>query len=281
MDKITFVDYQTKICSAFLNTVSDTVWDALGQAKTPSEARTFIGAVDEAPLDGEAYLRQSGAWLVASTSLQHNQLGGRSDADAHPIAAITGLQNALDAKAPMVHTHDGSEITDIIAAQVSFSPSGTIVATNVQAALAELDSETQNALSGKQPNLPSQIGQAGQFLSTNGTTLDWTEPLPSQTGNAGEFLTTNGSVASWATVDALPPQAGNAGEFLTTDGSVASWTPLQTDANSTTKGMYEHAHTITVNYAIAAGNNAVSGGPMTVADGVTVTVPNGSVWSIT
>lgn len=67
--------------------------------------------------------------------------------------------------------------------------------------------------------------------STSGTTdpsasADWTQisyALPSQTGNSGKYLTTDGSDASWGVVDALPDQSGNAGLFLTTDGTDASW----------------------------------------------------------
>ena len=51
-----------------------------------------------------------------------------------------------------------------------------------------------------------------------------TDSLPSQTGNSGKFLTTNGSAASWATVDALPSQTGNSGKVLSTNGTAASWT---------------------------------------------------------
>jgi hypothetical protein len=47
--------------------------------------------------------------------------------------------------------------------------------------------------------------------------------VPTQTGQTGKFLTTNGTTSSWAAVDALPSQTGNAGEFLTTDGTTASW----------------------------------------------------------
>jgi hypothetical protein len=69
--------------------------------------------------------------------------------------------------------------------------------------------------------------------SVNGTTIPISKTLvatdsttyvvPSQTGNSGKYLTTDGSAASWATVDSLPSQTGNAGEFLTTDGTNASW----------------------------------------------------------
>ena len=48
-------------------------------------------------------------------------------------------------------------------------------------------------------------------------------PIPSQSGNSGKFLTTNGSSVSWATVDALPSQSGQTGKFLTTNGTNASW----------------------------------------------------------
>ena len=51
--------------------------------------------------------------------------------------------------------------------------------------------------------------------------------LPSQTGNAGKFLTTDGSAASWATVSGgLPSQTGNSGKYLTTDGTNASWSEI-------------------------------------------------------
>jgi microcystin-dependent protein len=140
------------------------------------------------------------------------------------------------------------------AANISFLPEGTISAVNVQAAIAELDSETQASLALKQNNLPSQTGQAGQFLTTNGSALDWAE------------------------VDALPLQTGHSGEFLTTDGTDPSWVAVQ--ANSTSFGLFEHAANIAANYTIGTGNNAISGGPVTVDNGVSVTVPSGSVWSI-
>ena len=74
--------------------------------------------------------------------------------------------------------------------------------------------------------LPSQSGQSGKYLTTNGTSVSWSntpEEIPSQTGQSGKFLTTNGTVVSWADVDALPSQSGNNGKFLTTNGTTASW----------------------------------------------------------
>ena len=79
--------------------------------------------------------------------------------------------------------------------------------------------------------------------SINGTTIPSSEPLvtttstayivPSQGGNAGKYLTTNGTTSSWASVDALPSQTGNSGKYLTTNGTTASWATITTDPTPT------------------------------------------------
>lgn len=61
------------------------------------------------------------------------------------------------------------------------------------------------------------------------------EELPTQSGNSGKFLTTNGSSLSWGTVDALPSQTGEAGKFLSTNGTSPSWE----DATSVTFRTWE------------------------------------------
>jgi len=50
--------------------------------------------------------------------------------------------------------------------------------------------------------------------------------------------------------------------------------------NTTDKGLYEHAHTISANYTIASGNNAMSVAPVTINSSISVTVPTGSTWVI-
>lgn len=45
-------------------------------------------------------------------------------------------------------------------------------------------------------------------------------------------------------------------------------------------GYIENANTISVSSTINSGNNAISGGPVTVNSGVTVTVPSGSTWTV-
>ena len=106
-------------------------------------------------------------------------------------------------------------------------------------------------------------------------------PVTSTTNN-GKYLQAGSSAGSlsWADVDALPTQTSNADKFLTTNGTVASWADLDTDANTTTKGMYENHSVISTSYSITANNNAMSAGPITVNSGITVTVPATSTWTI-
>jgi len=78
----------------------------------------------------------------------------------------------------------------------------------------------------------------------------------------------------------FPNDDGNANEVLTTNGSgVLSWS-VAAGGNTTTNGLYEHAHTISSNYSITSGNNAITAGPITINSGVSVTVPTGSTWVV-
>ena len=94
-------------------------------------------------------------------------------------------------------------------------------------------------------------------------------------------VTAKGLITSVTTssVSSLPSQTGNSGKYLTTDGSTASWATLAT-GNTTANGLWENSNTISSNYTITTNYNAMSVGDLTVANGVTVTVPSGSTWII-
>ena len=42
----------------------------------------------------------------------------------------------------------------------------------------------------------------------------------------------------------------------------------------------ENGQTVTTNYTLTTGKNALSAGPISINSGITVTVPSGQVWSI-
>jgi hypothetical protein len=89
------------------------------------------------------------------------------------------------------------------------------------------------------PTLITPVLGVATATSINGTAIPSSKTLvatdstayvvPSQTGNSGKYLTTNGTVSSWASVDALPSQTGNSGKYLTTNGTSATWANIVTD----------------------------------------------------
>jgi hypothetical protein len=56
--------------------------------------------------------------------------------------------------------------------------------------------------------------------------------------------------------------------------------PLQPVGGGYDRIFYENSQTVTTDYTITDGNNAMTAGPITVQSGVTVTIPAGSTWSI-
>ena len=69
-------------------------------------------------------------------------------------------------------------------------------------------------------------------------------------------------------------------DLLDSTGDVFADFLDNTDSNITTKGLYEHAHTISTDYTIATDKNALTAGPITIATSASVTIPTNSTWVI-
>lgn len=114
-------------------------------------------------------------------------------------------------------------------------PQGTVTSVQVQAGTG-LSSSTSTAQS---QTLNTTISIASGYKLP--TTTEWSnkqDALPTQSGNSGKFLTTNGTTMSWASVDTLPSQSGQSGKFLTTNGTSASWSESMTwTYNSSTENL--------------------------------------------
>jgi hypothetical protein len=127
--------------------------------------------------------------------------------------------------------------------------------------------------------------------AVNGTVLiEATEPntiwLPSQTGNSGKFLTTNGTTASWATVD-LTPYLAKSGGTMTgaiTFAAGQTWPTFNqnTTGNAATATTLQTARTIngvsfdgSANITVADSTKLpLAGGTMTGA----ITFAGGQTW---
>lgn len=85
-----------------------------------------------------------------------------------------------------------------------------------------------------------------------------------------------------ATVSGLLQQGGklwfsNGVTWVDVTGAGGATMPTGGGSN---KVFYENDQTVTEDYTISTGKNAMSAGPITIADGVTVTVSEGSFWRI-
>ena len=114
--------------------------------------------------------------------------------------------------------------------------------------------------------------QLGGDLDGNGSTIDLsgnTEALSLPNGTTAQRPgTPNTGAIRWNSTDSSA-EIYDGSDWGAVGGGGASETPYA-----------EHINDVTAAFAIASGNNAVSGGPITVSSGGSVTVPSGSVWTI-
>lgn len=75
------------------------------------------------------------------------------------------------------------------------------------------------------------------------------------------------------------PTITNAG-VTSINGLTGAITSVGAVGGSSDKVFYENDSVITTNYAITSGKNAMTAGPVTINNGITVTVTDGSVWTI-
>lgn len=95
-----------------------------------------------------------------------------------------------------------------------------------------------------------------------------------------------GSIPYQADVDTTTMLApSTSGYVLTTNGSgqAPSWQKAAAGAmggGSANAVFFENDQTVTDDYTITTGKNAGTFGPITINDGITVTVPDDSIWTI-
>ena len=105
-----------------------------------------------------------------------------------------------------------------------------------------------------------------------------TNPFPTQTGNSGKFLSTNGTTVSWESVDAFPTQTGNSGKVLKTDGSDVSWDVIGNSGDVIPFGTSSSAADATQkNVTISSITSLRTGQVIIIQPTVTSTVANSTI----
>jgi hypothetical protein len=157
------------------------------------------------------------------------------------------------------------------AGNVGYTPYGSISATNVQAAIQELTDEKLNLTGGT---------VTGDITLDNRSDLRFGEA----TANGANWVAFQGasSIAANITWTLPSTDATVPGHALKSDGAGnLSW---GTAGGATGAGgddvFYENGQTVTANYTLTAGKNAMTAGPITIQNGATVTIPSGASWVI-
>lgn len=173
---------------------------------------------------------------LTMTAEAFNSKADKATVDPLITANATTLSNHL---ADADDAHDASAI--------SYTPTGTTVATNVDAALDELAAEKVQ----KTSDTGAAIIPVGTTAQRDGTP---------QTG----YIRYNTTLVRYE------------GYYGT------AWAELGGGAvgGNTDKIFYLNDKTVTTNYTVPADKNAMTAGPITIADGVTVTVSDGATWTI-
>lgn len=147
-------------------------------------------------LDGKAATSHTHA-IADVTGLQAALDGKASSTHSHAIGDVAGLQTALDGKqaagsyAAASHNHVAADVTDFAATVRSTVLTGYSAGSNT--ALAATDSIL--AAFGK---VQGQLN--GKAAAAHNHPIAEISDFPSQVGNGGRYLTTDGSTLSWATV---------------------------------------------------------------------------------
>jgi hypothetical protein len=89
--------------------------------------------------------------------------------------------------------------------------------------------------------------------------------------------TTNKANVEMETACLAISYTNNGTEIASLEKSSGTYTAKQLSASN---GIVVNSATISENYTIPSGSNGMSAGPVTVASGVTVTVPSGSTWTV-
>jgi len=136
------------------------------------------------------------------------------------------------------------------------------------------------------PNFTGALASIGNLTQTfSGTTTfsAATVTVGSSTA-ASTYGVGTGATATGNTKNVNIGTSGASGSTtLITLGSSTAGATSRTSVNGNliaASGLIENSATISADYTVQAGNNAISGGPVSVASGITVTVSSGSVWTV-
>jgi hypothetical protein len=251
-----------------------------------------------------------GTYTASGTTLSRDTVLANSSGNTSPINFASNTKDVfVTYPAGRSVYSDGTNVVPATAATVLTSSGGTGLSSYTAGDLPYFASGT--ALS----KLP--IGTNGQVLTSTGTAPQWSglsgvtvtsfsagttgfTPSTATQGAvtlSGTLITTNGGTGlnSYSAGDLPYYAAGTAlstlgiganNTVMTSNGSAPQWstslslTTITAQTVVASNGIYVNGATVSTNYTIPSGSNGMSAGVITIANGITVTVPDGSRWTV-
>lgn len=268
---------------------------AASSATAAAASETAAAASETAAASSETNAASS---ATAAASSATSAAGSATTATTQASAASTSATNAASSAsaASTSASAASTSATNAATSATAAAGSATSAATSATAAQAAVDS-IENFYLGAEASDPT-VDDNGDPLAAG----DWYFNTTSNktriySGSAWQdaIVDTSGVVTKTSSTGSAVLPVGTTAQR---DGSPSAgylrWNSDDTSAevydgsawaavgggNTTSEGLYEMANTISANYSITSGNNAMSAGPITVSSGVSVTVPSGSVWTI-
>jgi len=291
--------------------VSEKNLDTTAEQTVFATAEIFDRFTDVQATNGQAIADSAVALALATTASSEVQqaLTDSANAVAAVAGAITAAENAQDAAdaanaAASVATQAAVDAEAVAASALLVAQDAETIATNIDAkatqALATADSANTTANSASaavnghisNTSNPHNTTKAQVGLGNVDNTADLDKPIStaqqaaldlkvSKDSNTGAASLPAGTTAQRPTGAAgkmrfnstLNQFEGHNGTAWGTVGGGATGAPGNYVFNLNDQN-------VTGNYAIPAGKNALTAGPVTINDGVEVTIPDGSTWTV-
>jgi hypothetical protein len=237
-----------------------------GQTTAQTAMNAFAGAVTSG-----SYLRGNGTNVVMSTiqAADVPTLNQNTTGSAATLTTARTIQTNL-ASTSSASFNGSANVTPGVTGTLPVANGGT-GATTLTANNVLLGNGT-SALQAVAP------GTSGNILTSNGTTwVSATAPasgatISNDTATASDLYPLFASATS-----GLPTTIYTSNAKLLYKPSTGELQASELNANN---GIVVNSQTVSADYTIAAGNNAMSAGPVSVASGITVTVSSGSRWVV-
>lgn len=235
------------------------------------------------PVGGQDFVGGTGISISGDTitnTAPHQATNLSYTASSRVLASSTGtnvtLPEATTSAAGLMSSGDKTKLNSLDNVNLTGGSNVTITGTYPNLTIASTDTNTTYS--------------AGDGLTLSGTTFS----LPVTTSGSGTFVTsitqtTNGITANLGTppnttYEAMPVAEGTTGTAITLRTMRADHLKqiIEHYIDSVARdraingSFYESDNVITQNYTIETGRNSMVAGPITVNDGVTITIPDGS-----